>query len=338
MNQELTKAALDPENILVIHFGQMGDVILALPAFRALRARFPDAKLTAMTGKSAAAIARIADVFDDLIVVDRVELRDGPKIRSIAEILRMVRDTRRRGFDLIVDLHSLSETNLLGFLSGAKTRVFANRKNRSLDFLARSPAKPPREDKSKHVTDRYLDVLRPLGIAEVSRFVTIAPSVDDIGTITEMFENAGFGDKRPAGFFPGAGHPSRRWNLANFAELARRLRETEPRFPLVVILGPEERGLADEVRGSFPPGTLVLDRLSLSELLAATSLLRFLVSNDTGVVHVGAIAGANLVLVIDERAPTTFLPLSDCVEIVGTGTIDQIRVDEVFAAARRFLG
>lgn len=315
----------------------MGDVILALPAFRALRERFPAARLTGMTGKSAAAIARLAAVFDELIVVDRVELRDGPKLKSIAGIWRIVRDTRRRRFDMIVDLHSLSETNLLGFVSGAKTRVYAHRENRSLDFLANSPTAAPREDKSRHATDRYLDVLLPLGIEHPPRVVESPADPKDILTIKECFRSAGFGEDLPVGFFPGAGHPSRRWSLSKFAALAARLREADGKMPLVVFLGPEERELGDEVRSAFPPGTLILDRLSIPELLAAVSSLKFLVSNDTGVVHVGAMAGANLVLVLDNRAPDTFIPLSDKTEIVSTGTIDEIPIEDVLAATKRFL-
>jgi ADP-heptose:LPS heptosyltransferase len=170
----------NPQNILVIHFGQMGDVILALPALQAIRQKFPTAKLTALLGKSSAMIARLTDLFDEEIIVDRVELRDGGKLRSINQIRRIVKETRRRKFDFVIDLHSLSETNLLGFLSGARARLYANRENRSLDFLARFPAKPPTEDKSKHISQRYLDVLAPLGIENVDTFAHIAPRAENL--------------------------------------------------------------------------------------------------------------------------------------------------------------
>lgn len=337
MIQELTKNKQDPQNILVIHFGQMGDVILALPAFRALRLRFPDSRRTVLIGKSAATIARIADVFDDLIVVDRVELRDGPKLKSGAEIWRIIRDLRRRRFDMVIDLHSLPETNLLGFCSGAPVRVYANRENRTLHFLAKTREKPPREDKSKHLTDRYLDVLRPLGIVDVPRFQKVDAAAEDLETIRECFAAAGFEEGSPVGFFPGAGHPSRRWSLDKFAALAATLREADSSLPLIVFLGPEEADLAAKTREIFPAGTLILDRLLIPELLAATSLLKVLVSNDTGGGHVGAIAGANLVLVSDQRAPSIFVPLFPSVEIVRTAPIEEISVEHVLAAVKKFL-
>ena len=88
-------------------------------------------------------MVRIAAVADDRITIDRIALRDGNKAASIAEIFRIVSDVRRRKFDLVIDLHSLYETNLLGYLSGANYRLFANRKNRSFDRLSNFPVKPP---------------------------------------------------------------------------------------------------------------------------------------------------------------------------------------------------
>lgn len=317
----------------------MGDVILALPAFRAIRTRFPDARLTALVGKSAATIARLAGVFDEEIVVDRVALRDGKRLRSINKIRRLVREIRRRRFDFIIDLHSLSETNLLGFLSGARARLYANRENRSLDFLGKFPAKPPAEDKTKHVTDRYLEVLKPLGITSAPRFVPIAPEQREVEFVSNLLRKEGAENERLVGIFPGAGHPSRRWSLENFAALCKRLTaDDEPPPPrTIVFLGPEEIGLREEVEGLFPEKTIVFDRLTIPQLVAAASLLRVLVSNDTGVAHIGTIAGASLVLVLDARAPLTYLPQTEKIRVVRSATIDRIPVEEVFCASRAFL-
>lgn len=333
----MTEKLFEPQNILVIHFGQMGDVILALPALQAIRQKFPAARITVLIGKSSAMIASLAGVFDEEIIVDRVELRDGNKLRSINKIRRLVREVRRRKFDFIIDLHSLSETNLLGFLSGARKRLYANRENRSLDFFAKFPEKPPLEDKSKHITDRYLEVLKPLGIEDAPRFVEIIPKESDIEFVKNLLKPVNTEIENLVGLFPGAGHPNRRWSLENFAELSRLLSRGENPPQIIVFLGPEEAGWRNEVEKIFPPETIVFDKLSIPQLLAAISLLRVLVSNDTGVVHIGAIAGAGLVLVMDERAPTTYQPLTEKIRVVRSGTIHEIGVDEVFRAAKSFL-
>ena len=122
--------SFEPRNILVIDFGQLGDVVLSLPALAAIRRRFASARVTVIVGGAASSVVELAGVADEVLAVDRVGLRDGPKHPSVLQIGKLVLDVRRRKFDFVVDLHSLSETNLLGFLSGAGQRLYARRPRR----------------------------------------------------------------------------------------------------------------------------------------------------------------------------------------------------------------
>ena len=65
--------------------------------------------------------------------------------------------------------------------------------------------------------------------------------------------------------------------------------------------------------------------------------LKVLIGNDTGPVHLGAVVGTPIVLILDKRAPTIFLPLAKQMKIVNGGTIEEITVDEVFQATKEFL-
>ncbi|MCY7348262.1 MAG: glycosyltransferase family 9 protein [Pyrinomonadaceae bacterium] len=324
----------NPRNILIINFGQIGDVVLGLPALKAVRAKFPEARITAMIGKSGAEIIEVSGFADEKIIVDRVKLRDGQKFSSIKEVLQIVRDVRRRKFDFVIDLHSLYETNLLGFLSGANYRLYANRENRSLDFLAKFEPKPPREDKKLHLTDHYLNVLKPLGIENAPRSVEIQPRPKDLEKVENLFK--AHQSQRLVGLFPGAGNASRRWNLEKFAELARNL-SLDENLRTIVFLGPEEAGLRAEIEAKFPPETLIVDKLSLLEFVAALSKLSVLVSNDTSAIHLAAMVGTVIVLIMDKRAPTTYLPLAEKIKLVNNHSIDEIKTFDVLQAAREML-
>jgi ADP-heptose:LPS heptosyltransferase len=328
----------NPQNILIINFGQIGDVILSLPALRAVRMRFPAARITALVGKSGAEIVGISGFADEKIVVDRVKLRDGNKLVSIKEIFKISKDVRRRKFDFVIDLHSLYETNLLGFLSGAPHRLYANRENRSLDFLGNFNPKPPSEDKSKHLTEHYLSVLQaPLGIEDAKPFAEVRPRKSDLETIETILREYNVADdKKLVGLFPGAGHRSRRWHLENFARLAAKIASDKSLQP-IVFLGPEEKDLRSEVKEKFPADAIVLDNLTLLEFAAALSKLQILISNDTGAIHIGAVAGTSIVLILDRDAPLTFLPLTEKLRVVRSGKLDEITVEEVFAAATEIL-
>jgi ADP-heptose:LPS heptosyltransferase len=324
----------NPQNILIINFGQIGDIVLSLPALRAVREKFPDARLTVMVGKSGAEIIEISKFADEKITVDRVKLRDGNKLASIREVLAIAENVRRRRFDFVIDLHSLYETNFLGFLSGAKHRLYANRENRSLDFLANFNPKPPTEDKKLHLTDHYLNVLKPLGIDNAARTIKIQPREKDSEKIENLFRSRQ--SKRLVGLFPGAGNPSRRWSLEKFAELAQKI-SVDKKLQTIVFLGPEEENLRGDIQAKFPPDSMIVDKLSLLEFVAALSKLSVLISNDTSAVHLGAMVGAKIVLVMDRRAPTTYLPLAETLRTVNDETIDEIKTEAVFRAVQEIL-
>src|SRR5215813_6931316 len=242
--------SFDPGNILVIDFGQLGDVVMSLPSLRAIREKFPRARIIVAVGKPAGQIVGMSGYADETIEVDRVALRDGFKPLSILKVFQVAQDIRRRQFDLVIDLHSFSETNLMGFLSGAPKRLFARRPGRSLDFLGSFNPKPPidRNDPSQHLVDRYLDVLKPLGIADVARLPTMTPRARDNSAIDAVLRKAKAESGTPlVGLFPGAGHPGRAWPVDKWVELADFLIRNDSVRPIVFI-GPEERAGAPEMR------------------------------------------------------------------------------------------
>lgn len=336
MKKSLVPELPEFKNILVIHFGQLGDVVLGLPALRAIRERFASAKITVASGKSTADIIRLAKVADEQIIVDRVKLRDGNKLLSIAEIGRIVKDVRRRKFDFVIDLHSLYETNALGYLSRARYRLYADRKNRSLGLLARFPQKPPVEDRSMHVARRYMDVLRPLGIIDNSPTLELEPDGDDLDEIRRIFAEYDIAGDRLVGIFLGAGHPSRRWALARYAELATRL-ESQSDLKVLVFLGPEELDLLPNISRDFPASAIVLDKLRLLPLFAALTFLDVFVGNDTGPTHLAAATKASLVVISHTTAPDEFTPLTARLNVIKNGRIDEISVDDVYRAVMESL-
>ncbi len=324
------------QNILVIDFGQLGDVILSLPALKAIRDKFPDSRITLLLGKPGAEVVRIADVSDDQILVDRIELRDGNKIRSIGKILRLVKQIRSRKFDFVIDLHSLSETNILGFISGAKWRLFATRENRSLDRLSRFPTRPPREDKTKHHAERYFDVLQPLGLAPGERRFSFEPLDSDLIEAKRLFTKLGIAEKTLVGLFLGAGHPGRRWKVDNFVELARRL-SVDPQIQVLVLLGPEERDLRPGLVEEFGDSAVVIDEVPLLLFFAIVSHLTVFVSGDTGPLHLAAITDANIVLISEIGAATVFTPLTDNLRVLNQCAVSDLGVEDVEKAVLSFL-
>jgi ADP-heptose:LPS heptosyltransferase len=329
----------NPRNILVIDFGQLGDVVMSLPALRAIRERYPDARITVLVGRPGAQIIDMSSYADAAIEVDRVQLRDGFKPLSVVRIFQVVKDVRQRKFDFVIDLHSFSETNLLGFFSGASKRLFSRRPGRSLDFLANFSPKPPvdKNDPGQHLIDRYLDVLVPLGIKDQPRVPRLLTRAEDDRAVDVLLRKAKAEKGTPlVGLFPGAGHPGRCWPLEQFAELADFLIRNDGVRP-VIFVGPEERHLVQRMRALFPSTCVVLEKLTIPQLAAAQARLAVFVSNDTGPVHIAAAVGTPIVVMIDLPRPHAYVPTGASQRLIFSESVTAIEVDQVYAATRELL-
>jgi ADP-heptose:LPS heptosyltransferase len=328
-----------PTNILVIDFGQLGDVVMSLPTLRAIRERFRNARITVAAGKPSAEVIALSGYADAVLVVDRLGMRDGFKPLSIWRIFQVVKDVRRRRFDFVIDLHSLSETNLLGFLSGARKRLYSRRPGRSLDYLANFDPRPPieKDHRKRHLIDRYLDVLLPLGVKDADRVPRLRTRAEDGVAIEKMLKKEKAESGTPlVGLFPGAGHPSRRWPLERFAELDDYFVRNDG-VRSILFAGPEEHELVQQARRLLPKSTIIFDKLTISQLASAQARLAVFVSNDTGPVHIAAAVGTPVVLLLDRRAPNSYIPVGDHHRVIYSATIQEITIDEVYEATRSLL-
>jgi ADP-heptose:LPS heptosyltransferase len=326
--------SFDPHNILVIDFGQLGDVVLSLPALHAVRARFPHARITVAVGKPGKQVVELAACADEVMVVDRVALRDGFIPMSLFQIARIVKDVRRRGFDFVIDLHSLSETNLLGYLSGAPQRLYARRPTRSIDALSNFRPRPPVEDTTKHAIDRYLDVLAPLNVPAVARVPRLPLRTDAQTVVEQIFRKEKLiGDAPLVGLFPGAGHPSRQWPLERFVELAERLERNDD-VRIVVFVGPEEQGRLRELRAAFSRTTKFITQLNIPQLAAALARLSVFVTNDTGPLHIATAVGTPVVVLLGHPTNKAYMPTEARHRVIHGRTITDISVDEAYITAR----
>ena len=330
-------ADFKPSNILVIDFGQLGDVVMSLPALRAIRTRFPDAQITVAVGKPGGELVKLSGYATDILEVDRVSLRDGPTLISIGRIAKFVASVRKAKFDFVIDLHSYYETNLLGFLSGAPHRLYSRRSNRSLDFLSNFKPQPAKEVETNHLIDRYLDLLKPLGIQNPPRTPTLKTNpAADFAVETLLKKEKAQSGELLVGLFPGAGHPGRIWPLEHFAELADHLVRND-RVRIVVFTGPEERSKVPEMRPQFPEGTIFFDRLTIPQLVSAQARLTIFISNDTGPVHIAAAAGTPVIVIMDRPDPHSFTPVGDHHRLIFGQSVRNISVAQVYKAAHEVL-
>ncbi len=328
---------LEPvSRILAIRFARLGDVALLLPALVRLRAMYPRARLALMTGAPCADLGRLCPQVDDVIAIDRLGMRDGPRLRAVRDILSLVRRVRSQRYDLVIDFHSFRETNLLAWLSGARFRMGLKRSDRAyLPFCFNQ--EPVLEDKSLHVSEMFSRVVGGLpGAVPWSRPLAGRWLAVPAG-MAEDFRRRHFGTPLPApivAMYVGASVESRRWEPSRFASVADHA-ASKWGATAVILTGtaPEEEAIGRRVVETVAvrERVRVLGGLGIAELAAAIGHCSLLVSNDTGPMHLGPLMGVPTLGIFSRSLPDHYRPIGARDRCIKKDTIHDVTVDEVIA-------
>jgi heptosyltransferase-2 len=327
-------------NILIVRTDRMGDMILTIPAMRALRQKFPQARVCVWVSAST------RDLVDGLPFIDEVIVQD--ERRGWRGYFELVMLLRRRRFDLAVVYHTKQKTNLACFLAGIPWRL--GYRNEKCGFLLTHPVKDERHFGIKHELDYCLDLLKPLGVEHADPGLQVAIHSDS-ETWADAFVRSLAGPGPLVALHPDASCPTRHWPLASFAEVSRRL-SAELNARVVIVGGPSTTPFAAQI-----PGKDLTAQFSLSRLVSFLKRCDLLISNDSGPVHVAAATGTPVISLFLRRQPginaERWRPLSEKAVlllnkpgeeiVVGphndilSGRFDSITPDEVLSAARKIL-
>lgn len=125
----------------------------------------------------------------------------------------------------------------------------------------------------------------------------------------------------PAGtyvaFAPGAEFgPAKRWPAPYFAELAKTIRANRPDAQILLLGSPKDRAVCDEITAIVPEAHNLAGSTSLSEAIALISRAAAVVTNDSGLMHIGAALGRPVVAIYGPTDPRHTPPLSELAKIL----------------------
>ncbi|MEI7297532.1 glycosyltransferase family 9 protein [Paraburkholderia tropica] len=279
-------AALAPRRIVIFRALQLGDMLCAVPALRALRAACPQAHI-ALVGLpwSRDFVARFPMLIDECIVFPgaRGFPEQAEDERALPEFLDAMRSRR---FDLAIQLH--------GSGGVANTLVDSFRARALAGFTQPGETPPP----GCHLPwpdalpepQRYLALLHALGVRSATlRDDTLwFPLHDaDHAAHAELVQRHGLDPARLVLVHPGAQLPSRRWPAERFAAVADSL--AFEGWQIAVTGTSAERDLTAAVVGAMTQSAQHLaGETTLGALAALVASARLVVCNDTGLSHVAA--------------------------------------------------
>jgi ADP-heptose:LPS heptosyltransferase len=286
----VASGALAVRRIAVVRALYLGDLVMALPALRALRHAFPLAEITFV------GLPWAEQMVSRTACVDRfVEFPGWPDIPEVdyqpRRTSRFIENERARQHDLAIQLHG-DGTAMNGFVGclGARQSVGFS-PYRDEHRLTDPIAYPGNE---VHEGQKLLNLLATLGIKvpESRPQLNITPA--DLSEFRRRYRADSL--PRPLiGIHPGAKSPARIWAASRWAEVIRGLQQ-EVGGSAVVMVGPGEEDLGARIqRLARPTPVRLLSQLSFAALASAISALDLFLGNDSGPLHLAEALGVHSV-------------------------------------------
>lgn len=288
--------------ILVRATNWVGDLILMTPALTALHRAFPAAAVTVVaTPRMAELLAANPDV-DDLILYDRDR-----RHRGVSGRLALIREMRSRQFALGIVFQHAFEGALLLYLAGIPVRVGYRTEGRQ--WLLTHPVRL--RPGLRHHVDQYLELLEAVGVKPDHGGLVLRLSPGAVQEAERLLSQEGIKPEAClVGLNPGAAYgPAKRWPADRFGTLAHLLSDRLGATPIVLGASPDrevvERVLA-QLRGRF---ISLAGKTTLSVAAAVIARCRTLVTNDSGLMHVGAALGVPVVAIFGPTDPVLTGPV-----------------------------
>jgi ADP-heptose:LPS heptosyltransferase len=303
------------ECILVIKLGALGDFILALAAFQAIRRAHPQAEITLLTTVPFQALVEAAPWFD------RVWIDGKPK--GLAGLWQLRNRLRAAKFTRIYDLQTSSRSNLYYKL------LWPHRPDWNGNAPGCSHPDPTPVRSAVHAFQLRVNQLRAAGITEVPP-ADLSWLAGDIGRF--------FLPEAYVLLVPGAAphRPAKRWPAVHYAELAGLLAQ---RGLTPVVLGTaEEAAAARTIIAAVPNAIDLTGKTTLFDLASLARGAKAAVGNDTGPMHLIAAAGcpALVLFCTKEADPAHSGPVGTQVEIIAREDLSRLAVADVQAALLAF--
>lgn len=304
-----TRPAHAPGRVLLIHPGALGDLVQALPAFGAVRATYPQARVTLVVGDDLAAFAAGFDLFDRVEPFDVAAAYRGSAAARLAVLARLCARLRAASPDAVGVFKGAPSYAVLAAASGASVRVGLAR-----GWGARLLTTPIAIDPGAHHEDRFLAVAHALGAtpdgADPPRWPAVALPAAFVA-VRAFAEYPAFVAVAPGGARNAKqDYAPKRWPARHFAEAVRLVRATHHVVP-VLLGGSGDRDEAEQFRVALGPGVAIVDlvaRTSVPEARAVIAACDAYLGNDSGLMHVAGTTTTPIVAVFGPTDPRVLAP------------------------------
>ena len=315
--------------ILAFRNDRFGEFLLNIPAFRALKEKYPQAKLTLVVNPYVCELAGHIDLIDEIISWE-------DRRHKFSEIINFSRQLKKKEFELCIIFNPSKESNILIFLAGILRRVGYARK---WGFLLTDKIKDKKYLGDKHEVEYNLELVKLVGATTDDKILSL--SIDN-AIINKLWLDFGIGSSNNlVALHPWTSDTIKQWPIENFRNLAQRLVK-ELNKKVIVIGGKEELNKSvayfDNLGANI---TNLTGRTTLIQLAALLKKCGLLISGDSGPVHLACAVGTPVVAIfrndIPGKSAKRWGPWGERNSVLEKHNLSGITVDEALDKAKETL-
>ncbi len=273
----------------------MGDAVMAIPAARAIRKRFPAGRVTAVSNAANRKILQPCDYIDDWI-----------EQHGFFQILGEI---RRRHFQTAVLFKNSFFPALITAMANVAVRVGYCRYGRSLLLTEKlhAPKLPDGKYQPRPMIDYYLALAGRLGAETNDRKIELNVDAQSKRQVLQKFPRLGNKTSPCVILVPGGAFgSSKRWPAERFAQTADWLTDKfSANVFLSVAPNRDELATAEKIcaDAKHPPVNLGIEKIGLDKLKALFSLAELVITNDTGPRHIAGALGIKTITLFGPNDP-----------------------------------
>lgn len=350
------------KKILIYRAGQLGDIIIALPALWALRRHFPSAQLCMLVDRhpNVHYVTPNQALPRDGLVDDWIEYPASITGVQSRLLVKTLFDLRRRCFDTMVYLVPRGRQPWhiwrdLAFFRLAGIRNFIGHEGiNSLPPKVEGRPLPLAEHEADNLLMRLSLSGIPVPLPGKGCMELCLTNEEQEQAIRWMIDHIGkqFNQLPLIGVGPGSKQPSKVWPEERFAELGQRLIAKFGAYP-IIFGGSEEYDLGERLLAQWGRGANAAGQLGVRQAAATLKACRLYVGNDTGTMHLAAAVGVPCVgifsahnwpglwypygtkhIILRRSVPCEGCLLRVCID-EGMRCLKLVSVDDVFAACQQ---
>ena len=290
------------KRILIIDLAFIGDVILATPVTRAVKARWPEAELTMLTVPFTEAVAKMNPYVDKTLVYDKRGRHKG-----LSGMWQMAKSLKKYKFDLAICMNFALRGAVVAWLARIPYRLGYDAQHAS--FFLTWAVSHIREG-IKHETENHLEILKPFGFSTEDTSIKLEPSAEAILSMEEKYKNYGIKKSKYYVVCPIGSYERKNMPINIVSYLIKELKNT---YPVYFIGGTREKteliGYAQAVQLSETH--VFAGTFNLQELAVFIKNAAGMATVDTGPMHIAQAVNCPTIAVFGPTDPIVWGPRNE---------------------------